>query len=223
MDIKLLLQAIIKFLFGVLLVGGILFLSAFSFDYWNAWLFIGLLFIPMFIVGIILIFKNPELLKRRLNGKEKESEQKSIIFLSGIMFLLGFIVAGLNFRYSFCILPNLVVIIASILFLISYILYGEVLRENTYLSRTIEVSKNQKVIDTGLYGIVRHPMYAVTIVLFLMMPLILNSFYSFLIFLIYPIIIIKRIKNEEEVLKKELKGYDEYIQKVKYRLIPFIY
>ena len=223
MDIKLLLQALIKFLFGVLLVGGILFLSAFSFDYWNAWLFMGLLFIPMFIVGIILIFKNPELLKRRLNGKEKESEQKSIIFLSGIMFLLGFIVAGLNFRYSFCILPNLVVIIASILFLTSYILYGEVLRENTYLSRTIEVSKNQKVIDTGLYGIVRHPMYAVTIVLFLMMPLILNSFYSFLIFLIYPIIIIKRIKNEEEVLKKELKGYDEYIQKVKYRLIPFIY
>lgn len=223
MNIKLFFQAIIKFLVGLLLVGMLLFIPANSFEYWNAWVFIGLLFIPMFIAGIILMVKNPELLKKRLNAKENEKEQKHVILLSGLMFLIGFIVAGLNYRYKLIILPNAVIIISSILFVIAYILYAEVLRENTYLSRTIEVQENQKVIDTGLYGIVRHPMYSVTILLFLTMPLILGSIISFIIFLIYPIIIAKRIKNEEAVLEKDLQGYIEYKKKVKYRMIPFIW
>ena len=183
----------------------------------------GELFIPMFIAGIILMIKNPELLRKRLNAKEKESEQKNVVALSGIMFFIGFIVAGLNFRFSWIILPNIVVIISSVLFAIAYILYAEVLRENTYLSRTIEVSKNQKVIDTGLYKIVRHPMYAVTILLFLTMPLILGSIISFVIFLAYPLIIAKRIKNEEKVLEKDLIGYKEYKNKVKYKILPYIW
>ena len=223
MDIKLFLQAIIKYVFGVLIVGGLLFIPVNSFDYWNGWLFMGLLFIPMFIAGIILMIKNPELLRKRLNAKEKESEQKQIVLFSGLMFLAGFIIAGLNYRYKWIEIPSIVVIISSILFLIAYILYAEVLRENTYLSRTIEVQENQKVIDTGLYGIVRHPMYAVTILLFLTMPLILGSIISFIIFLIYPIIIGKRIKNEEKVLEKDLKGYAEYKKKVKYKVIPFVW
>ena len=223
MNIKLFLQAIIKYVFGVLIVGSLLFLPAHSFEYWNGLLFMGLLFIPMFIAGIILMIKNPELLRKRLNAKEKESEQKWVLILSGLMFLAGFIVAGLNYRYKWIEMPNIVVIISSILFIIAYILYAEVLRENTYLSRTIEVQENQKVIDTGLYGIVRHPMYAVTILLFLTMPLILGSIISFVIFLIYPIIIGKRIKNEEKVLEKDLKGYAEYKKKVKYKLIPFVW
>ena len=214
MNIKLFLQAIIKYVFGVLIVGGLLFIPAKSFEYWNGWLFMGLLFIPMFIAGIILMIKNPELLRKRLNAKEKENEQKLVLLFSGIMFIAGFIVAGLN---------NIVVIITSILFIIAYILYAEVLRENTYLSRTIEVQENQKVIDKGLYGIVRHPMYSVTILLFLTMPLILGSIISFIIFLIYPIIIGKRIKNEEIVLEKDLKGYTEYKKKVKYKIIPFVW
>lgn len=223
MDIKLFLKAIAKYFFGIILVGILLFIPAGSFDYWNAWLFMGLLFIPMFVAGIILMFKNPMLLKSRLDVKEKEKEQKQVILFSGLMFLFGFIIAGLNYRFSWVILPNVVIIIASILFLISYILYAEVLRENTYLSRTIKVQKNQKVVDTGLYGIVRHPMYSITLILFLTMPLILGSIISFIIFLIYPFIISKRIKNEEEVLEKELKGYKEYKKKVKYRLIPFVW
>ena len=223
MDIKLFLQAIIKYIFGVLIIGALLFIPANSFEYWNGWLFMGLLFIPMFLAGIILMIKNPELLRKRLNAKEKESEQKQIVLFSGLMFLSGFIIAGLNYRYKWIEIPSIVVIISSILFLIAYILYAEVLRENTYLSRTIEVQENQKVIDTGLYGIVRHPMYAVTILLFLTMPLILGSIISFIIFLIYPIIIGKRIKNEEKVLEKDLKGYAEYKKKVKYRVIPFVW
>ena len=223
MNKKLLFQALIKFLFGVLIVGFLLFIPAHSFKYWNGWLFMGLLFIPMFIAGIILMIKNPELLKKRLNAKEKEIEQKHIILYSGLMFISGFIIAGLNYKYNWIQLPNIVVIISSILFIIAYILYAEVLRENTYLSRTIEVQENQKVIDTGLYGIVRHPMYAVTILLFLTMPLVLGSIISFIIFLIYPIIIGKRIKNEEKVLEKDLKGYTEYKKKVKYRIVPFIW
>lgn len=223
MNIKLFLQAIIKYVLGVLIVGSLLFLPAHSFEYWNGLLFMGLLFIPMFIAGIILMIKNPELLRKRLNAKEKESEQKWVLILSGLMFLAGFVVAGLNYRYKWIEMPNIVVIISSILFIIAYILYAEVLRENTYLSRTIEVQENQKVIDTGLYGIVRHPMYAVTILLFLTMPLILGSIISFVIFLIYPIIIGKRIKNEEKVLEKDLKGYAEYKKKVKYKLIPFVW
>jgi len=223
MNIKLFIQAIIKYVFGVLIVGGLLIIPANSFEYWNGWLFMGLLFIPMFIAGIILMIKNPELLKKRLNAKEKENEQKWVLLFSGVMFIAGFIVAGLNYRYKWIEMPNIVVIIASILFIIAYILYAEVLRENTYLSRTIEVQDNQKVIDTGLYGIVRHPMYAVTILLFLTMPLILGSVISFMIFLIYPIIIGKRIENEEKVLEKYLKGYTEYKEKVKYKVIPFVW
>ena len=222
-DMKLLLQAIIKFLSGLLIVGLLLFVPAGTIKYYNAWLFIELLFIPMFFVGILMFFKNKELLKSRLNAKEKESDQKVVIILSAIMFITGFVVAGLNYRFGWIQLPNIVVIISSIVFIISYILYGEVLRQNTYLSRTIEVKKNQKLIDTGLYGIVRHPMYLATIIMFLSIPLILGSLLSFVIFLDYPFIIVRRINNEEMVLEEKLKGYKEYKKKVKYKLIPFIY
>jgi len=223
MSVKLFFQAIIKFSLGLVLVGALLFIPANTFDYWNAWLFIGLLFIPMFIVGIIMMIKKPELLEKRLNAKEKEMTQKMVVAFSGVMFIIGFIVAGLNYRYEWVVMPNVVVIVASAFFIIAYILYAEVLRENEYLSRTIEVQDNQKVIDTGLYGIVRHPMYAVTVVLFLSMPLVLGSLISFAIFLIYPVIIAKRIKNEESVLEKDLEGYIEYKEKVKYKMIPFIW
>ena len=223
MDKKLFFSAIIKFIFGALIIGALIFVPAGTLEYWNGWLFMGLLFIPMFLAGIILMIKNPELLRRRLNSKEKENEQKHVILLSGLMFLTGFIIAGLNFKYCWITLPNAVIIVSAILFIVAYILYAEVLRENTYLSRTIEVQENQKVIDTGLYGFVRHPMYSVTLLLFLTMPLILGSIISFIIFLVYPIIIAKRIKNEEAVLEKNLKGYSEYKNKVKYKLIPFIW
>ena len=220
---NLLIQAIIKFLCGALIVGLLIFLSAGTLDFWNGWLFMGVLFVPMFIAGIIMLFKSPELLRKRLNAKEESEEQKQVILYSGLMFILGFVLAGLNYRHEWIILPDIVVIIASIIFLISYILYAEVLRENEFLSRTIEVQENQIVVDTGLYGIVRHPMYMVTIFLFLSMPLILGSIISFLIFLIYPIVIVKRIKNEEKFLEQNLQRYTEYKQKVKYRLIPFIW
>lgn len=220
---KLFIKAITRFIAGIILVGALLFIPAGTFYYWNAWLFMGLLFIPMFIAGIILMFKNPMLLKSRLDVNEKEKEQKKVIIYSGLMFLTGFIIAGLNYRYLCNNISNTTVIISSILFILSYILYAEVLRENTYLSRTIKVQDNQKVVDTGLYSIVRHPMYSITLVLFLTIPLILGSIISFIIFLIYPLIIIKRIKNEEKVLEKDLKGYKEYKKKVKYRLIPFIW
>ena len=223
MDIKLLFQAIVKFLIGFIIVGLLIFIPAGSFNYYNGWMFMILLFVPMFIAGIILLFKKPELLKMRLNIKEKENEQKEVLIYSGLMFIMGFILAGLNYRYKWIEIPRIVIIIAIIIFLTSYILYAIVLNENTYLSRTIEVKENQKVIDTGLYGVVRHPMYAITIVLFLSMPIILNSFISFVIFLMYPFIIVKRINNEEKVLEKELRGYKEYKQKVKYRLIQFIW
>lgn len=220
---KLFFEAITKVLSGIIIVGLLLFVPANSLEYSNGWLLMELLFIPMFIAGIVLIIKNPELLKRRLNAKEKEATQKEVILLSGLMFMTGFIIAGFNYRFGWTSLPKIVIIIASIIFVIAYLLYAEVLRENTYLSRTIEVADNQKVIDTGLYSFVRHPMYLITIVLFLMMPLILNSLISFIIFLAYPFIIVKRIKNEEAVLIKELKGYKEYMKKVKYRLIPYIW
>ena len=223
MNIKLFVEAIVKFIFGVLLIGLLIFLPANTINYWNGWLFMGLLFIPMFIAGIVMMIKSPELLKKRLNAKEKESKQKEVIAFSGLMFLAGFITCGLNYRYSWIAIPNYVVIISSVIFIIAYILYAEVLRENVYLSRIIEVQENQKVIDTGLYGIVRHPMYAVTVILFLSMPLVLGSIISFVIFLVYPFIIAKRIKNEEEVLEKELEGYAEYKKKVKYKMIPFIW
>ena len=223
MTIKLFIQAITKFLFGFVLIGLMIFLPAGTLSFFNGWLFMGILFVPMFIAGIVMMFKNPDLLKSRLDAKEKQREQSIVIKLSGLMFLAGFIVAGLDFRFGWLTLPKGVVIGAAIVFLAAYILYAEVLRENTYLSRTIEVQENQKVIDTGLYGIVRHPMYSVTLLLFLSMPLVLGSIYSFLIFLSYPFIIAKRIKGEEEFLEKELDGYREYKQKVRYRLIPFIW
>lgn len=223
MNIKLFFQAIIKFLLGFLIVSLLIFIPAGTINYFNGWLFIGVLFIPMFIAGLIMLFKNPELLRSRLDAKEQEREQKEVLVYSAIMFILGFILAGFNYRYSWLILPRWIVIIATCIFLISYLLYAEVLRENSYLLRTIGVKEGQKVVDTGLYGIVRHPMYLVTIVLFLMMPLILGSLISFVIFLIYPFVIVKRIRNEEEVLKGDLVGYKEYMKKVKYRLIPYIW
>ena len=223
MNAKLFIEAIAKFTLGVILVGLLIFLPAGSMEYWNGWLFIGVLFIPMFIAGIVMMVKSPSLLKSRLNAKEKENEQRKVVAISGLMFLIGFIIAGLNFRYSWIMLPIPIIIIGTIIFLLSYITYAEVLRENVFLSRTIEVTENQKVIDTGLYGIVRHPMYTATIFLFLSMPLILGSIITFMIFLIYPFVIAKRIKNEEEVLEKELKGYKDYKKKVKYKMIPFIW
>ena len=223
MDINLFLNAIIKYVLGVLIIGILLFIPAGSIGYWNGWLFMGLLFIPMFVAGIVLMIKNPELLRKRLNSKEKEKEQKHILFYSSLMFISGFVIAGLNYKYNWIVLPNIVIIISSIVFVIAYILYAEVLRENTYLSRNIEVQDNQKIIDTGLYSIIRHPMYAITIILFLTMPLILGSVFSFIIFLVYPLIISKRIKNEEKILEKDLKGYTEYKNKVKYKIIPFIW
>ena len=223
MDKRLFMGALFKFILGFFIVGALLFISAGSFEYWNGWLFMGLLFIPMFIAGVVMMVKNPDLLRRRLNAKEGEKEQKQVIAFSGIMFLAGFIVAGLNYRFGIIDIPVYIVVIASIIFLIAYVLYAEVLRENTFLSRTIAVSENQKVVDKGLYGIVRHPMYAATIILFLSMPLILGSLISFVIFLAYPIIIAKRIKNEEAVLEKDLQGYSEYKKKVKYKIIPFVW
>ena len=223
MNKKLFVNGMVKFLSGIVLVALPLFLSAGSFAYWNAWLLIGILFIPMFIAGIILMKKNPYLLEKRLDVKEKQSQQKTVIALSGIMFLSGFIVAGLDFRFQWIKIPEWTAIIGAVIFLIAYGLYAEVLRENTYLSRTIEVQENQKVIDTGLYGIVRHPMYAVTLILFLSMPIVLGSVIAFIIFLTYPFIIAGRIINEEKVLEEGLAGYSEYKKKVKYRLIPFIW
>ena len=223
MEKKLFFSAIIKFILGLIIVGASIFIPAGTFEYLNGWLFMGVLFIPMFIAGIILMGKNPKLLKSRLSAKEKEPSQKQVVLFSGLMFLSGFIVAGLNYRFCWIMIPDLVAIISSIVFLLAYILYAEVLRENSYLSRTIEVQKDQKVVDTGLYGVVRHPMYLATIVLFLTMPLILGSVISFFIFLVYPIIIAKRIKNEEEVLERELNGYTEYKKRVKYKLIPFVW
>ncbi len=223
MTVKLFIQAIVKFLLGVVLVGLLVFLPAGSFSYINGWVFMGILFIPMFIAGIVMMIKDPELLKSRLNAKEKLSDQGLVVKLSGLMFLVGFVLAGLNFRFGWYMLPKGVSVAGVILFLAAYLLYAEVMRENTYLSRTVEVREGQKVIDTGLYGIVRHPMYSATLILFLSMPLVLGSIFSFIVFLAYPAIIIKRLKSEEVFLEKELKGYKEYKQKVKYRLIPFLW
>ncbi|MBO5333219.1 MAG: isoprenylcysteine carboxylmethyltransferase family protein [Clostridia bacterium] len=223
MTAKLFIQAMLKFLLGLVLVGLLIFLPAGSLLFINGWILMGILFIPMFVAGLVMMFKNPDLLKKRLDAKEKQKEQSLVVKLSGLMFLAGFVVAGLNFRFGWYTLPRGVVIGASVIFLVAYIMYAEVLRENTYLSRTIEVQENQKVIDTGLYGIVRHPMYSATLLLFLSIPLVLGSIYSFFIFLSYPLIIAKRIKGEEEFLEKELEGYIEYKKKVKFRLIPFVW
>ena len=219
----LLLQALTKFFLGVILLGALLFIPAGSFRFWQGWLLMGILFVPMFVAGLILMAKNPDLLQKRLNAKEKESEQKTVVALSGLLFTAAFVAAGLYWRFGWWLLPNWAVWAAAALFLASYLLYAEVLRENTYLSRTIEVQENQKVIDTGLYGIVRHPMYMATTILFLAMPLVLASPISFLIMLGYIPVIAKRIKNEESVLSQGLPGYTEYKHRVKYRLLPFIW
>ncbi|MBO4589936.1 MAG: isoprenylcysteine carboxylmethyltransferase family protein [Bacteroidaceae bacterium] len=216
-------QALGKFLLGVVILGVLIFLPAGSFRFWNGWLLMGILFIPMFFAGFIMLWRNPELLRKRLNAKEKEGEQKKVVAISGLLFIAAFVVAGLNWRFRWWIVPDAVVWVAAALFLASYLLYAEVLRENAFLSRTIEVQESQKVIDTGLYGIVRHPMYSVTTILFLMMPLVLGSPISFLIMLGYLPLIAKRIRNEESVLEQGLEGYAEYKKRVKYRMIPFVW
>ena len=220
---KLFAQAIGKFLVGLILFGVLLFVPAGTICYPNGWLLIALLFIPMFIAGLVMMVKNPVLLKKRLNAKEEEKEQKAVVVLSGVMFLAAFVVAGLNFRFQWLVLPTWAVMIGAVVFLLAYAMYAEVLRENTYLSRTIEVQENQQVIDTGLYGIVRHPMYAATLFLFLSMGVILGSPFSFAILLLYIPIIAKRIKNEEKVLEEGLKGYAAYKTNVTYKVIPFIW
>lgn len=220
---NLFLEAILKFLLGVLLVGLLIFLPAGTLHWQGGWLFMGILFLPMFCAGLVMLKKNPNLLRSRLDAKEKRKTQDTVVKLSGLMFIAGFVVAGLDFRFSWLMLPAWINWVAAVVFLIAYILYAEVLRENAYLSRTIEVQDNQKVVDTGLYGIVRHPMYAVTLLLFLSMPFVLGSFLSFLCFLPYPFLIAKRLLDEEAFLEKELTGYSEYKQKVKYRLIPGIW
>lgn len=220
---KLFFEAIIKFLLGVMLVGLLIFLPAGTLKFFSGWLFMGVLFIPIFIAGIVMMVKNPQLLASRLDIKEKQKEQGILIKLSGLMFIVGFILAGLDFRFQWLVISPIVTYIAAIVFVFAYILWAEVLRENKYLSRTIKVEEGQELVDSGLYGFVRHPMYLASILLFLAMPLILGSLISFFVFLIYPIIIVLRIINEEKVLEKELKGYIEYKKKVKYRLIPFIW
>lgn len=223
MDEKLFCQAISKFIIGLVMVGVLIFLPAGSFMYWQGWLLIGILFVPMFIAGLIMMKKSPELLRKRLNVKEEETEQKTVIMLSGIMFLAAFVVAGLNFRFGWIVLPEWVSYAGAIIFLAAYALYAEVLRENAYLSRTVEVQQDQKVIDTGLYGVVRHPMYMSTLLLFLAMSLVLGSIISFVITLAYIPIIAKRIGNEEKVLEDGLPGYAEYKNKVKRKVVPFIW
>ena len=223
MKLKLALSALFKLLMGFVMILLLIFLPAGDIKFFGGWLFVILLFVPASIMGIVLMIKNPELLKKRLNSKEKENEQKFVVILSLFMFIAGFVVAGLDYRFSWLVLPKWITIVASVVFLLSYILYAEVMRENAYLSRTVEVQENQKVIDTGLYGVVRHPMYLATILMFLSVPLILGSLFSFFIFLIYPITIALRIKNEEKVLTEGLSGYKEYKEKVKYRIFPFIW
>ena len=220
---KLLIEALTKFTCGLLLVGLLIFLPAGTLSYTYGWLLVGLLFGPMLIAGFVMLSKSPEFLKKRLDAKEKQGTQKGVVAFSGLMFIVGFVVAGLDFRFGWSKMPLWVTIVVSALFLVAYALYAEVMRENAYLSRTIKVEQGQTVVDTGLYGIVRHPMYAVTLLLFLAMPLVLGSFYALIVFAFYPAIIVVRLKDEEELLTKELPGYAQYKQKVKYRLIPFIW
>lgn len=223
MTFTLCLSALLKFLLGVVLVAALLFIPAGTLNYPNAILLMVILFVPMFLAGLVLMVKNPDLLRRRLKVKEEQGEQRKIIAATGFMFVVGFILAGLDFRLDWLPLPQIISKVSAILFLLAYALYTEVLRENTYLSRTVMVEEEQKVINTGLYGLIRHPMYSATIILFLTMPLVLGSLIAFLVFLPYPIMIIKRLKNEEQVLSKELTGYTEYQKKVRYRLIPYIW
>ena len=220
---KLMAEALAKFACGLLMVGLLTFLPAGTMGYPYGWLLIGLLFVPMLIAGFVMLHKSPQFLKKRLDAKEKQGTQKTVVALSGVMFIAGFVVAGLDFRFGWSAMPSWVVIAASVLFLVAYVLYAEVMRENAYLSRTIQVEKGQTVVDTGLYGIVRHPMYAATVLLFLMMPLVLGSWYALIAFGFYPAIIITRLKDEEALLTRELVGYEAYKQKVKYRMIPYIW
>jgi len=223
MDIKLVMQATWKFLLGFIMLAALLFVPAGTLNYWNAWLLLAILYVPMLIVGAVLLVKNPELLRKRLKARENEVEQKRVIFLSGLMFVAGFAVAGLDYRFQWLVLPGWLVTAAVVVFVVGYLLFVEVMRENEYLSRTVEVQEDQTVVDSGLYGVIRHPMYAATILMFMAMPLVLGSFFSFLVFLLYPVITVMRIRNEEEVLEKNLKGYAEYKKRVKYRLIPFVW
>lgn len=220
---KLLAKGAAFLLTGLVVIGALLFLSAGTIHYWNGWLLLGILFIPMLLMGIVLFVRDRSLLEKRLQMKEQQTAQKGVVALSGLMFLAGFVLAGLDFRFGWFPLPHAVPVIAAVIFLAGYGMYAEVLRENTYLSRTVEVQAEQKVIDTGLYGIVRHPMYTATLLMFLAMPLVLGSVFSLIVFLAYPVIIIARLKNEEQVLEAGLKGYADYKKKVKYRLIPFIW
>ena len=223
MDYRLLIQSLTKFLLGVVIIGLLIFLPAGSLSYWQGWLLMGILFVPMFVAGLVMMQKNPDLLRKRLSAKEEEKKQQMVVKLSGLLFMAAFIVAGLNWRFGWCVLPDWAVWLSAAVFLACNLLYAEVLKENTYLSRTIEVQDNQKVIDTGLYGIVRHPMYTATTLLFLAMPLVLASPISFAIMLLYIPLIVIRIKNEEKVLEEGLEGYKEYTTRVKYRVIPFIW
>ena len=220
---KLLFSALIKVTLGILLVGALIFLPAGTLAFAKGWLLMGLLFIPMLIAGFVMLFKAPKLLAKRLDAKEKQGDQKLVVAMSGLMFVAGFVVAGLDHRFSWSRMPMAVTVVSSVLFLLAYGLYAEVLRENAYLSRTVKVEEGQTVISTGLYGIVRHPMYAATILLFIMMPLVLGSWYAAIIFLAYPVLIVIRLSGEEKLLLKELPGYGQYREKVKYRIIPFIW
>ena len=220
---KLAINALLKYVIGFIFVALLLFLPAGTFAYFNGWLFIGLLFIPMLVLGAVLLLKSPDLLKKRLNAKEKQGAQKGVVAVSALVFLAGFVLAGLDFRFGWTDVPSVIVVIASAILLVSYGLYGVVMKQNAYLSRTVEVQEGQKVVDTGLYGIVRHPMYTATIFLFLSIPLVLGSWISLAVVSFYPVVIVIRIFNEEKVLAKELAGYEAYMKKVKYRLIPFIW
>lgn len=220
---KIFAEALIKFACGLLLVGLLIFLPAGTLAYPCGWLFVGILFVPMLIAGFVMLAKSPAFLKKRLDAKEKQSTQKGVLAFSGLMFLVGFVVAGLDFRFGWSHMPTWVIIVAVALFLTAYALYAEVMRENAYLSRTIQVEEGQKVVDTGLYGIVRHPMYAATVLLFMMIPLVLGSWYALIVFAFYPVIIIVRLMDEEALLTKELPGYEAYKQKVRYRILPFVW
>lgn len=220
---KLFISAIFKFIFGIALVGALIFLPSGTLSFFNGWLLMGILFVPMLFAGIVMMLRSPELLRQRLDAKETQKQQGIVVKLSGLMFIAGFVIAGLGVRFGWYVLPKKITVCAAVAFCLSYVIYGEVLRENAYLSRTVKVQEGQKVVSTGLYGIVRHPMYSATVLMFLSIPLVLGSVYSFLIFLAYPFIIAKRIKHEEELLERELDGYREYKKKVKYRLIPFIW
>lgn len=220
---KLFISAISKFIIGFILLALMLFLPAGTFLYTGAWIFLSVLFVPMLILGILLFFKSPKLLEKRLNSKEKEAAQKGVVALSALMFPLGFVLSALDFRFGWSDVPLWLVILSSILFLFGYAMYAEVMRENAYLSRTIRVEENHKLVSCGLYGIVRHPMYLATLFMFLPIPLILGSFYGLIPFILYPVIIVLRIIGEEKLLTHKLKGYAEYKEKVKYRLIPFIF